>query len=599
MRKFFSLSILLLFVSSFAKIATQYGRLYTDGNKIVAENSSGAPVQLKGPSMQWSVTGWGSDKFFRTETANALIDGWKAQIIRVPLGLSVSGGSGDFNTGYDNLVHREQVWNRVKTVADAAIAKEIYVIIDWHSHSAHDAAETELAKDFFTNPLLAGQYGNNPNVIFEIYNEPEKDVTWAEVKTYSNAVIKAIRDANFNNLILVGNPYWDTQTNIAANDPPADDGNNFALTFHFYANAHKTTSSVYGQTGKTYRSVVQEALDKNIPVFVSEWGTNDATEAGKPNFAETDKWHAYLDEKKISSCAWGATASGIYGENVLDYWSKWGNPLHYNANELANWTDTYRMTPHGRYIYKWLTGKDTTTAPGTAWPNYIGTSSLLSPANANNWSTLKDNDNGGVSTISDIKIVDGAAHFTYTLGKGTYQWDPYVGASFGVDGLPDCKYGISYQYKGSAHVLRAEQSNVKDYDFHVNYKNTPKTTDWAKVTIPWGFFWQSEWDGIQTAQRDSSLINNLTWYVEAKNGTSGELYVKEVLCLEEAGAVPIKPVKQQISRVSGNYILRTATNMINGNGNLIKVYDLRGNFVGEGLQVKVVPGAYVVSPHIP
>jgi endoglucanase len=593
MRKFFFLSILLLSISSFAGIASQYGRLYASGNKIVSENSGGESVQLKGPSMQWSVTGWGSDKFFKTETANALIDGWKAQIIRVPLGLSVSGGSGNFDTGYDNLAHKESVWNRVKTVADAAIAKDVYVIIDWHSHSAHSAVETELAKDFFTNPELAGKYGNDPHVIFEIYNEPEDNVTWTEVKTYANAVIKAIRDANFNNLILVGNPYWDTQTNIAANDPPTDSKNNFALTFHFYADAHKIDESVWSQLGKTYRNIVQEALDKNIPVFVSEWGTNDASVNGKYNFTETDKWHVYLDLNKISSCAWGVTASS---SNVLDYWTALGNPLN-DAYELANWIDPNRMTPHGRYIYHWLTGNDTTNATEAGWPNYIGkSSSLIENLTASDWYTLSDSYNGGNSQAT-LNYEGGIAHITYTLNKGAYEWEPYIGASFEVNGLSNCEYGISYQYKGSAHTLRIEQSNVEDYNFHMNAKSTPKITDWEKITIPWNYFLQAEWG--ESKVRDRSLIEVLTWYVEAASGTSGELYVKDVLCLEEAGAVPIKPVKPQISKASGNYILRTATNMINGNGNPIKVYDLRGNFVGEGFQVKVVPGAYVVSPHIP
>jgi len=594
MLRLFFLSFLFLSVSSFAGIASQYGRLYASGNKIVSAKTS-ETVQLKGPSMQWSVTGWGSDKFFRTETAHALIDGWGAQIIRVPLGLSVSG---DFDTGYDNTIYRESVWNRVKTVADAAIARDVYVIIDWHSHSAHNAAETELAKEFFTNSELAGKYGNNPQVIFEVYNEPEDNVAWADVKAYANAVIKAIRDAGFNNLILVGNPHWDTETDIAANDPPTDPLNNFALTFHFYAAAHRIDSKPYfAPAGKTYRSVVQSALDKNIPVFVSEWGTNDASERGKPNFAETDKWHVYLDEKKISSCAWGVTASGIYGDNELDYWSRWGNPLHYDASDLANWTDPYRMTPHGRYIYKWLTGKDTTAAPANSWPSYTGASSPLSPTSANAWYLLKDD--GGVSTISDVEIIDGAAYFTYTLGKGTYPYDPYVGASFGVNELASCKYGVSYQYKGSAHTLRAEQSNVEDWDFHINYKSTPRATDWVKVTIPWGFFWQSEWGGVQTAVRDSSLVENLTWYVQAANG-SGELWIKDVLCLEtEQEIVPIRSRQLVLQQPKTAMVKHSLNGFVMGNGEEISVFDMKGNFMGRGIKVQVPNGIYVVSPYIP
>ena len=570
----------------FSGIVSQNGRLFASGSKIVAETDS-LPKQVKGPSMQWSVTGWGSDKFFRKETANALVEGWNAQIIRVPLGLSVT-GSGGFNTGYDNLP--QENWERVRTVADAAIAKDIYVIIDWHSHYGH--LQTDLAIDFFTNPELAGKYGNDPHALFEIYNEPPDSVSWEKVKIYSNAVIKAIRDAGFNNLILVGNPHWDTETDIAANDPPTDPLNNFALTFHFYASAHRINSKPYfSSPSGTYRSVVQTALDKGFPVFVSEWGTNDATERGMPNFAESDKWHEYLDSNGISSCAWGVTASGIYGDNVLDYWSRWGNPLHFDANKIDNWIDPYRMTAHGRYIYKWLTGRDTTHAPESSWPGYTGASSQLS----GEWFTFKDE--GGVSEISNVETLEDAAHFTFTLGKGTYEWDPYVAASFNVSGLEKCKYGISYSYKGAAHTLRAEQSDVKNWDYHINYKKTSRTDDWALITVPWGFMWQSGWDAGQEVARDSSKVTALAWNISE----SGEIFIKDVRCLEEYSEIlPIR-TKQPILKAKRAIAIKYSRNgfVTGGNGEEISVYDLKGNFIGKGVKVRVPNGVYVISSHIP
>jgi len=586
-------AVILFPILSFSGIVSQYGRLYASGNKIVAENSTGQPVQLKGPSMQWSVEGWGSDKFFRVETVEALIDGWKAQIIRVPLGLSVPGPDG-FNTGYDD--EPEKNWERVERVADAAIAKDAYVIIDWHSHYGH--LQTNLAIDFFTNPQLAGKYGNNPQVLFEIYNEPPDSVSWEEVKTYSNAVIAAIRAAGFNNLILVGNPYWDTETDIAANDPPTDPLNNFALTFHFYADTHRRDGNHHFRPNITYRSVVQAALDKGIPVFVSEWGTNDASDNGKPNFAESDKWHEYLDANKISSCAWGVTASGIYGDNVLDYWSNWGNPLHFDANNIDNWTDPYRMTSHGRYIYKWLTGRDTTHAPETSWPDYTGVSSLL-PAN---WFTFTDIHNGGNSVISNVETVEDAAHFIFTL-KGNYEY-PYVAASFSMQegALGKCKYGVSYSYKGAVHTLRAEQSDVENWDYHINYKKTGNTNSWALITIPWGFMWQSGWDE-EIVARDSSKVTALTWYIsEAAINETGEIFIKDVKCLEEYAPItaPVRS-KQHILRSTGAVAIKYSRNgFVKGNnGEEISVYDLKGNFVGNGVKVQVPSGVYVIFPNIP
>ncbi|MDR0517792.1 MAG: glycoside hydrolase family 5 protein, partial [Fibromonadaceae bacterium] len=85
-------------------------------------------VQVKGVSLFWSNTGWGGEKFFTASTINTLVDDWKAEIIRVPIGYAESGG---YKTDASNLT-------RVKTAVNAAIARGVYVIIDWHSHDANN-----------------------------------------------------------------------------------------------------------------------------------------------------------------------------------------------------------------------------------------------------------------------------------------------------------------------------------------------------------------------------------------------------------------------------------------------------------------------------
>ena len=90
--------------------------------------------------------------------------------------------------------------------------KGVYVIIDWHSHNIH----AKEARIFFER--MAKDYGKHPNVIYEIFNEPDHE-SWAEVKQYSEELIKAIRAIDSDNIILVGHPHWDQDIHLVAQEP--------------------------------------------------------------------------------------------------------------------------------------------------------------------------------------------------------------------------------------------------------------------------------------------------------------------------------------------------------------------------------------------
>lgn len=73
----------------------------------------------------------------------------------------------------------------------------MYVIIDWHARDLHEAE----AVAFFGE--MAKRYGEHPHVLYEIFNEPEKDETWPQGKAYAKAVIGTIRQYDPDNLMIV------------------------------------------------------------------------------------------------------------------------------------------------------------------------------------------------------------------------------------------------------------------------------------------------------------------------------------------------------------------------------------------------------------
>ena len=286
-------------------VAPKHGWLKTEKNYVL--NEKGNIVQLKGLSFYWSTPGWIGISYYNSGTVNALVDDWKCTVLRAAY---------DRNNGNDNG------WNEVKTVIDAAIAKGIYVILDWHSHTAHNQASAAIS--FFTQK--AQEYKNTPNVIFEVYNEPivagggeEKDGsvengrrTWGVIKPYLNDVTKAIRNTGSKNLIILGTPYYCQHVGVAAGDPveksPGVPYENVAYAFHFYAASHGP-EAMYVERDNTggMEATYLDAGINSIPIFITEWGTTHSDGAQGVDKKNTQWWFdRYVDKFHLSHCNWSA-----------------------------------------------------------------------------------------------------------------------------------------------------------------------------------------------------------------------------------------------------------------------------------------------------
>ena len=252
---------------------------------------SSTPVKVRGMSLYWSVHSNGTE-FYNDDAVSKMVRDMKIEVIRIPVGTEENCWSDDCAGGYINNATAQQAL--VDKVVQSAVKNDIYVIIDWHSHKANE--QLTHAKSFFR--YMAQQYGNLPNVIFEVFNEPIAQ-DWGTIKTYAEAVIAEIRGQNSTNLVLVGSRSYDQFPNEAVNSPIND--NNVAYTFHYYANSH----SPKGGTGEGDNAAA--AIKAGLPVFVSEWGTANADGGGTPNDYANNQWQQWLDEYDLSAANWSAS----------------------------------------------------------------------------------------------------------------------------------------------------------------------------------------------------------------------------------------------------------------------------------------------------
>lgn len=299
----------------------RHGALSVKGATIVGHH--GQAVSLAGPSLFWSNSGWKAERFYNAQVVKKVREDWNAGLIRAAMGVEDLGGY---------LHDPETNIAKVQAVVDAAIEEGLYVIIDWHSHKAEKRPD-EAIKFFET---MAAKYGDVPNVIYEIYNEPLEASGWSEaIKPYAEKVIAKIRAIDPDNLIVVGTRKWSQEVDEAAADP-IEGYDNIVYTLHFYAGTH----------GAELRAKAKRALESGVALMVTEWGTVNADGDGGIAKAETQRWLEFMREHKLSHAMWslhdkkegasmlkpGAetngswddedfTKAGLYARSIIRGWS--------------------------------------------------------------------------------------------------------------------------------------------------------------------------------------------------------------------------------------------------------------------------------------
>lgn len=276
-------------------------------------NQIGQPPQLKGISFSWSI--WGGRKYYNPQVVDWLCKDFKVNIVRLAMAVQP-------DSGY--LRQPDLQRKLITEQADEAIKQGIYVLIDWHDHNSY--LHTQQSKQFFAE--MAQRYKGAPNVIYEIWNEPER-VSWDTVKSYAIKVITEIRKYDKDNLIIVGSPHWDQDVDIAA-ESPITGFNNIAYSFHFYA------SDPNHQDG--LRAKADKAIKMGLPLMITEWGVGESNGDGKFDLDKNAAWLKWVAQHKLSWTNWNLTDK-----------KETTAILQPNAPKTGNWTSD-KLTPAGTYI---------------------------------------------------------------------------------------------------------------------------------------------------------------------------------------------------------------------------------------------------------
>lgn len=276
-------------------------------NGINLQNQYGEDFRLKGISshnLHWF------GNLITYDTLKELRDNWNINVFRIAMYTE--------EEGY--IKNKNDIKDKVTNIIDSAIELDMYVIVDWHILSDNNPnIHIEEAKQFFSE--IASRYHSKPNIIYEICNEPNgANVTWNnDIKPYAETIISEIRQFDNNAIIIVGTPDFCKDFSDVINNKL--DWENIMYAFHFYAGTHN----------ETLMNHAKSALEADVPIFVSEWGTSSVDGNNGVFISESEKWFNFLDSYNLSWINWSLSdkdessailqpntgSAGIFDDNYL------------------------------------------------------------------------------------------------------------------------------------------------------------------------------------------------------------------------------------------------------------------------------------------
>jgi endoglucanase len=293
------------------------GQLRVCGRQLC--NARGKAIQLRGMSthgIQWYAS------CVNNASLDVLAKEWNADVLRISMYIQEGGYETD-PAGFTA---------KVNDYIEKATARGMYAIVDWHMLSPGDPNfNLARAKTFFQQ--IASRHKDKTNILYEIANEPS-DVHWSAIKSYADQLIPVIRAQDPDGVVLVGTEDWSSLgasgdgqgvSRILANPVNAT---NIMYTFHFYAASHDDY----------YLNTFRDAISK-LPMFVTEFGTQEATGDGGNNFARAQQYLDLMAQNKVSWVNWN------YSDDMRS-----GAVFTQGTCAAGAYSGTARLKPAGTWI---------------------------------------------------------------------------------------------------------------------------------------------------------------------------------------------------------------------------------------------------------
>ena len=161
----------------------------------------------------------------------------------------------------------DYLWRYLEKAVRWAGEYGMYVIIDWHSIGNVKTGSAPEGSNMFTHTwenttgfwnVVSAYFAGAPNVLFEVFNEPES-ITVSEWRAAASELVRIIRTQGAQQVVIVGGVDYASDLSWVLETPISDP--NIAYAEHVYPiHSRADWNNHFGEVSKSY------------PVLITEWG---------------------------------------------------------------------------------------------------------------------------------------------------------------------------------------------------------------------------------------------------------------------------------------------------------------------------------------